>query len=222
MRRAVLSVVVVAAAVRADVTHAAIDDRDPAPLLVVLHGNHETASTRAAKWRDAARKRGWHVLALDCPRDEGCDDVGRWYAWNGHPSWLHTRVREHTERVAVDAARIYLAGWSGGATYIGKRMPAWAPMFSGVVIHGGGVPPRADGCPDRPLPTYFLVGDKNPGHGGARRLRDYVRACGQELVWDLLAGANHAGEDAALTPAKAEEILRWLERGPIQVSQAAP
>jgi hypothetical protein len=85
-------------------------------------------------------------------------------------------------------------------------------MFAAVVIHGGGVPPRDPTCIDRPLPAYFLVGDKNPAHGGARRLRDYLEGCGQDVEWDLVPGAGHSEEDAALTPQKADAILGWLER----------
>lgn len=182
----------------------------PVPLLVVLHGNHEDADDRADRWRAATARRGWALLALDCPRDQGCDDVGRWYTWNGNPKWIHDQVKELAERVPIDTSRVFLAGWSGGATYIGKRMPDWTTMFSGIVIHGGGVPPRTEDCPDRALPVYFLVGDKNPAHGGMKRLRDYVDGCRQELHWDLLPGATHPKEDAALTPEKADEILRWL------------
>src|SRR5688500_10409200 len=59
-----------------------------APILVVLHGNHESARDAAKRWRGAARERGWGVLALQCPRDLGCDHEGRWYRWAGHPTWV--------------------------------------------------------------------------------------------------------------------------------------
>lgn len=218
--RPLLLFALVGATVRADVTpkapckdcvvEVAAVQAQPVPLLVVLHGNHEDADDRAERWRAATARRGWALLALDCPRTHGCDEVGRWYTWNGDPTWVRDQVRELAERVPIDMSRVYLAGWSGGATYIGKRMPQWTSMFSGLVIHGGGVPPRTDDCPDRALPVYFLVGDKNPAHGGSRRLRDYVQRCDQEMQWDLLPGANHPKEDAALTPEKADEILRWL------------
>jgi dienelactone hydrolase len=110
----------------------------------------------------------------------------------------------------LDSARIYLVGWSGGATYIAKHIQQWPRLFAAVVFHGGGVPPRSRECPDRPFPAYFLVGDKNPAHDAARRLRAYFEDCDQPLIWDLRPGAAHREEDAALTPAKADAILRWL------------
>jgi poly(3-hydroxybutyrate) depolymerase len=230
MRRGLLTLLVVGAAVRADVTpdaprkhgsaDAAVDPSTPAPLLVVLHGNNETAAERAKRWRPAIERRGWRILALDCPRSEGCDDVGRWYVWNGRASWVTAKVRDLAERERIDMSRVYLAGWSGGATYIGKKMPAWESIFAGIVIHGGGVPPSDEACPARPLPAYFLVGDRNPAHGGSRRLREYFERCNQDVKWDLLPGADHPKEDEALTPEKADEILRWLEshRGQNSVS----
>jgi poly(3-hydroxybutyrate) depolymerase len=179
------------------------------PLLVVLHGNHESASDAARRWRTVANKRGWGVLALQCPRERGCDDEGRWYRWAGHPSWIFEQL-EHVKR--ADRERLVLVGWSGGASYIGMMAPAWQSRFDAIVFHGGGQPPRDDdaGCPS--LPAYFLVGDKNPAHPAAVRLRDYWSKCGARMHWDLIEGADHAAEDRALDESKAHAILDWIER----------
>jgi poly(3-hydroxybutyrate) depolymerase len=184
-----------------------------APLVVVLHGDREDAEDSERRWRDAVEARGWELLALECPKDLGCRG-GSWYRWDGDPAWLRARVLEVTRERPIDTSRIFLVGWSGGATYIGKHLQSWPPLFAATVIHGGGVPPIDDDCPDQAFPAYFLVGDKNPAHGGARRLRAYFARCEQENVWDLVPGANHAREDAALTAEKADEILDWLARHP--------
>jgi poly(3-hydroxybutyrate) depolymerase len=181
------------------------------PLLVVMHGDRETARAAAARWQSAVHE-GWAVLSLQCPRDRGCDDS--WYKWGGAPSWVTEQVTKVTRTLRIDARRIYLAGWSGGATYIGMFATAWDPMFAAVVLHVGGQPPRSGGCPARPLPAYFLVGDANPAHGAAKALRAYFEACDQEVIWDLVPDADHEHEAAALDPGKVSAILAWLgERG---------
>lgn len=185
---------------------------EPVPLLVVLHGNNETAERAAKRWRSAALARGWGVLGLQCPRTHGCDEQARWYRWNGDADWVLDQVAAVDAKRPLDAARIYLAGWSGGATYIGMNGPRWQRTFAAVVFHGGGQPPVTPmGCP-REVPAYFLVGDGNPTHGATRRLRDYWKKCGQHVEWDLVAGADHAAEDAALDAPKAIVILEWLDR----------
>ncbi|MDB4961363.1 MAG: hypothetical protein JWP01_1362 [Myxococcales bacterium] len=184
--------------------------RGPLPLLVVLHGNHESASTAAKRWKDTAIERGFVVLSLHCPRDAGCEG-GQWYRWSSTPGWVQKQVSKVSRELVIDPSRTYLAGWSGGATAIGMHAPAFDRMFAAVVIHGGGQPPLgSDACPERPLPAYFLVGDGNPAHPAAKRLRDYYQRCGQELTWDLLPGARHPQEDRALDRDKAAHILDWL------------
>jgi poly(3-hydroxybutyrate) depolymerase len=221
MHRVVLLLSSIAVLVRTDATPApspcsgctldvASASTDPVPLVVVLHGDGESARERAARWRDAVLERGWALLALDCPNARGCTN-GSWYKWDGDPTWVHERVHEVADRIRIDSSRIYLVGWSGGATYIGQHLQHWPRLFAAVVIHGGGVPPRSRECPTRPFPAYFLVGDHNPTHGATKRLRAYFDACDQELIWDLQPGANHDKEDAALTREKASAILRWLE-----------
>jgi poly(3-hydroxybutyrate) depolymerase len=174
------------------------------PLLVIMHGDHERASAAADRWREAAHARGWAVLSLQCP----CKSES-WYKWDGSPSWIRAQVDAVARKIAVDRERIYLVGWSGGATYIGMNAPAWPNDFAAVVIHGGGQSPEDDACPSH-LPAYFLVGDRNPAFPAAKRLRAYLEACGQEVHWDLVRGADHRDEDDALDAGRARKIVGWL------------
>ena len=183
----------------------AIAHADDVPLLVVLHGDGERATTAAKRWRAATTKRGWKLLSLQCPRAEKCKDS--WWKWNGDPRW----VREQIAAVkGVDATRIYAAGWSGGATYLGMRAQAWSDTFAAIVIHGGGMAPTEEACPARPLPAYFLVGDNNPLHHLAVALREYFARCAAAVEWDLVSGAGHLKEHRALHTRKALAILDWL------------
>lgn len=181
------------------------------PLLVALHGDRDHAASTAMRWRAAAKARGWALLSLECPKSEGCR--GSWWRWDGDPAWVLAQVAAVQKDHAIDPARIYLAGWSGGATYIGQHAPAWTERFAGVVIHGGGQAPGAD-CPTRALPAYFLVGDANPLHALAKDLRAWFDACAQDVTWDLVKRGDHDKEERALTKAKATAILDWLAARP--------
>jgi poly(3-hydroxybutyrate) depolymerase len=174
----------------------------PTPLIVLLHGDRQAASTLATWWKKAALARGWAVLSLQCPKDKGCKDS--YWQWDGEPQWVFDQVAAVPK---IDPAHIYLVGWSGGASWMGYRAQAWSSVFAAIVIHGGGVPPRDEGCTK--LPVYFLVGDKNPLHYIAVQLRDYFDACKTDVTWDLVPKADHEGEENALAK-KREGILDWL------------
>lgn len=187
--------------------------KDKVPLLVVLHGDREKATISIERWRAAATTRGWAVLAIQCPADQGCTNKDHsWWQWNGDPKYVMAQIDALAKSVAIDRARIVLAGWSGGATYIGMRGPDWRGVAA-VILHGGGMPPISDtdlppGCPAK-LPAYFLVGDKNPLHYLAKNLRDYWQACKQPVEWELIKGGDHDREDMALDRKKAIAILDW-------------
>jgi poly(3-hydroxybutyrate) depolymerase len=184
------------------------DGKDPVPLVVVLHGDREHAPAAAARWRAAVKKRGWALLALECPHDRECKDS--YWQWDGDPSWVIDQVAAVAKQTAIDPHRMYLVGWSGGASYIGARAIAWSPTFAAVVLHGGGMAPQAADCVDR-LPAYFLVGDRNPLHRLAKDLRAYFDGCKQDVTWDVITGADHAKEETALGAKKAAAILTWLD-----------
>ena len=179
----------------------------PVPLIVILHGDREHAPAAAARWHAAVRQRGWALLALQCPADLGCTDS--FWKWDGDPSWVRDQVAAVAATRAIDPHRIYLVGWSGGASYIGAHATAWT-TFAAIVIHGGGMAPADPACAAHGPPVYFLVGDKNPLHALAKELRDYFETCKHEVTWELVPGADHAREEAVLTPKKAGAILDWL------------
>jgi poly(3-hydroxybutyrate) depolymerase len=174
------------------------------PMLVVLHGDREHARDAAARWRAATKANGWVLLALEVPEGDS------WWQWEAKdPTWVIARADKVIADAHVDRSRVYLAGWSGGATFIGAHVQAWEGTFAALVIHGGGRGPDDAACVKH-LPTFFLVGDRNPLHELAVRLKKYFEHCKQEVVWDLVEKGAHEAERKALTKKKAAEILHWL------------
>lgn len=185
----------------------------PAPLVVLLHGDNESAASRAAQWRSAAASRGFALLSLACPRLLGCR--GSYWQWDGAPDWVDKQVEVAGHRIALDPKRIWLVGWSGGATYVGMHAQHWSSRFAALMFHGGGVPPSERTCAESPLPALFLVGDRNPLHYLVQAQRESLARCGHEISWHLLPGADHAGERLALSsPAQLQAVLDWLEAHP--------
>jgi predicted esterase len=181
---------------------------EPAPLLVLLHGDRESVTTMFDAWVADAEARGIAVLALACPRSEGCTQQS-WWRWNGSPSWIGDQARALSERRAIDPARMWIVGWSGGASYIGYRTQEIERTFAAIVIHGGGMSPASGTCSTPKASVYFLVGSANPLHHLAEGLRAHYEGCGNDATWTLLRGAGHDGEWRALAKRR-EAILGWL------------
>ncbi|HSO37169.1 MAG TPA: PHB depolymerase family esterase [Labilithrix sp.] len=173
---------------------------EPAPLLVVLHGDYGFMAPELHKaWERFAAPRGVALLSLSCPSDLGCKRS--WWQWDGDPAWITVQVERLASRHALDRERLWIAGWSGGASYIGMRTQELERSFAALVIHGGGVGPSRSGCAVETAArarVVFLVGDKNPLHDRAVRLREHYEACGNEVSWRLLPGAEHTGEWSGL------------------------
>src|SRR5438445_7393579 len=83
---------------------------DAVPLVVVLHGDREHAAAAAARWRAAVKRRGWALLALECPHELACRDS--FWQWDGDPSWVRAQVAAVAAGRAIDGKRVFLVGWS--------------------------------------------------------------------------------------------------------------
>ena len=180
----------------------------PVPLVVVLHGDEGSPSAALGPWRLAAREHGVALLAPRCPKARGCERS--WWQWNGDPAFLDEQIDALAKDTAIDPERVYLAGWSGGASYLARSAARLSDRWSAVVLAGGGIPPD-DGCPRCPRPTYYLAGDRNPLFDLTDRTRAALVACGVPVRWERLPGRDHGGELAELSrPARTTEILDYL------------
>lgn len=179
------------------------------PLLVVMHGDHESAAAAVARWKGPALTRGWAVLGIQCPAQLKACRMGQWYMFNPRPRWLEGLVDSVAAEIQIDPTHVYLAGWSGGATYIGMHAHEWT-KFAAVVFHGGGRKPPTSSCPDK-LGAYFLMGAGNYFLVHTKKLASYWKSCKLDRVWDFQGDVrNHEAEGRALDDAKASEILDWL------------
>jgi poly(3-hydroxybutyrate) depolymerase len=183
-----------------------------APLLVVLHGDGGAPKSMLGVWEKPALARGIIVFAPKCPVDDGCTNAS-WWQWGKDPSWLDAQIDAIDKVRPIDRARVWGAGWSGGASWFGWRAPDLVGRFAAVSIDGGGMMPHTTTC-DRhcSFDAHFLTGDKNPLHSLVVDLRAWMDGCAAgEVKWELLPGKDHGGEWVALTkPGKADEILDWF------------
>lgn len=183
----------------------------PRPLLVVLHGDEGGPSRVASVWTAIAKRRGVVALFPKCPREEGCT-TGSYWRWNGEPSWLLAQVSKVEASYGIDPERRYLAGWSGGTTYLTFRFASWFPTFAAVSLTGGGAR-GGDGCPAGAggvcAPALYRMGARNPLFDLADGARQELERCGHVVEWNVLPGLDHEGEWAAYVK-DAERILDWL------------
>jgi predicted esterase len=187
----------------------AADAGAPRPLLVVLHGDGESAASIEDVWKAAATARGIVLFAPACPRSEGCTSRS-WWKWDGSPAWLLRQIDALAQTHPIDRDRMWIAGWSGGGTYVAWNTQEMERTFAALVIVGGGVRPKDSRCSDPRASVYFLGGDANPLHYLTDELHDFYVRCGHDVKWTVLGGVDHPGERRALVKQR-EAILDWLD-----------
>jgi poly(3-hydroxybutyrate) depolymerase len=191
-----------------------------APLLVVLHGDDGGAAATVEDWRDAAAAAGAILLAPECPRAAGC--AGSWWRWlatrRHDPAWLGRQIDAAAAGLGLHAPRVVVAGFSGGAAYLGWFVPTHADAIAAAAFVSGGNP-YVDRCPAHKLPVRIDIGadDRRMLDLFVRPLRRWLEACGgHELVWEEVPHVGHLDMHRELRRGRAAAIVAWL------VATAAP
>ncbi len=195
------------------VTFAPPSDGSRRPLLIALHGDDGGTGKLFHALLPASEQERVILISLRCPVDLGCRTS--WWQWRGtsthDPRWIQAQIAAAEARFAVDPARVYAAGYSGGATYLGWYVPTFPGDFAAIAHIAGGMP-WGTPCPACKVPVLFTLGAADPMLVPyTRPLRDYYQSCGgHEIMWQTLRGVTHEGIIPTVQAGKGKEILTWL------------
>jgi poly(3-hydroxybutyrate) depolymerase len=183
------------------------------PLVVVMHGDNQRATKMAAAFAGIAADRDLALFAPQCPLEAGCESEAFW-RWNGDPEWIGKLVDDVVKRNELDPDRVWIIGWSGGATYLGHHLVQLGTRYAAIGFLGGGIA-GPGGCPKQKLPVYIVAGDKSPYFTMVRGLRNHLEDCKLPVTWKQLAKLDHDDEwQAYRKPAMQKLVFDFLEAHP--------
>jgi poly(3-hydroxybutyrate) depolymerase len=190
------------------------DTLQPAPLLVVLHGDDGNTSWMDWIWHHATNQHNAVLLILRCPGAGGYG-APSWVRWlrsaNHDPAWLAARIHDVEAHESIDSARIYASGYSSGGSYLSWYLTHAPPLFAAVSQVAGGTR-QGTACPTCKTPLRFLVGSLDTMLASdIAPLRDWYQSCGgHEIVWDQREAMTHEGILWVVERGGADAILSWM------------
>lgn len=150
-----------------------------------------------ALFREAAEKFGWIVVASNNSRNGPWKEIyeAAWAVWED----THARLR-------IDDARVYAAGFSGGARVAGGLARILSIRPAGVIACGGGLPEWLEPADLADIPWFGTAGDGDFNLQEMQGLeRDLLRQ-GSPCLLKVFPG-KHSWPPAEL----AMEAVAWLE-----------
>jgi phospholipase/carboxylesterase len=178
------------------------DVREPAPLLVLLHGAGGDGDGILGYLGEAAEKAGVAVVAPDARAstwDAIRDDFGPDVAF------LDLALARVFERIDVDPARLAVGGFSDGATYAVSLGLINGDLFSRVLAFSPGfvIPGIATGRP-RVFVSHGRSDGVLPVGRCSRVIVPRLRAGGHEVTYREFDGGHE------VPPAIAAEGMAWI------------
>jgi predicted esterase len=175
---------------------------EPLPLMVFLHGAGGSASRLLARLGPSAVDAGVAVLAVD-------SRAATWDAIRGgfgpDVAFLNRALERVFQTVAVDPARVAVAGFSDGATYALSLGLINGDLFRRVIAFSPGFIVEAD---TRGKPRFFVshgtADDILPIDRCSRRIVPALRQRGYDVTFREFDGGHE------MPPAIAREGLAWL------------
>jgi poly(hydroxyalkanoate) depolymerase family esterase len=191
---------------------------DRAPLLVVLHGCTQQATSMAPGGFEAlADELGFHVLY---PQQEITNNPARCFNWfdsadlvrgEGENQSIVSMVEAMKSSRSIDPARVYVIGFSAGGGMAAVLLATWPDVFAAGAI-GAGVPYR---CATSQLTAFDCMNlslnperKRSPSGWG-----DLVRAAhpGWDGPWPRVMMVHGAGDTTVDPDAALELVEQWTD-----------
>lgn len=173
------------------------DPRRRHPLVISLHGSGERGVDNEAQLRNGLTafehelaRFGAIVVAPQAPKDATFG--GSWYGGESATQRAVVALtRELAARGSVDAARVYLVGFSMGAIGAWDILARHADLFAAAVVIAGDLDVDAVlASPAASLPVWAIHGERDPLVSNENIRRLDARGL-QSLRYTELAGAGH-------------------------------
>ncbi len=176
------------------------------PLLLALHGDEGTPDYIYSVFLGLQKSSGAFILAAPKAPFGG----GSWYqATSQHVTFVNAVLTALLGKYNIDQDRIWITGWSGGATFLGYYAILREDVLAAVVYHmggggGGSYSPPAGSCK---IPARFVIGSADFLYDLAKTQYNTLTAKGHETVWVELPGVAHKFEPSTLP-----ETWAWLQK----------
>lgn len=176
------------------------------PLLLALHGDEGKPDYIYSVWKNLQLKQGGAYILVAPKAPFG---GGSWYQSTAkHTEFIDAVLDVAQQQWNIDQDRIWITGWSGGATFLGNYVTSRQDRLAAVVFYlgaGGAWLPYSPPAGSCKIPARFVCGSKDFLKKSAQELKGVLDKEGHETIWVELPGVGHD-----FRPETLPETWSWL------------
>lgn len=179
----------------------------PMPLLFALHGDEGKPDYIYSSFRTLQQNSGGAFILVAPKAAHGW---GSWYkATSSNAVFIDAVLSKLLSSYNIDQDRIWLTGWSGGATFLSYYAIKRQDRVAAVIYYlggggGGSYSPPPGSCK---IPARFVIGSKDFLYSLATKHRSVLQQNGHQVQWVELPGVGHSFKSSTL-PA----TWQWLQQ----------
>jgi pimeloyl-ACP methyl ester carboxylesterase len=168
------------------------------PLLLALHGDEGTPDYIYSVFKGLQGTSGGAFILVAPKAPFG---GGSWYqSTSNHTTFINAVIDKLLKQYNIDQDRIWVTGWSGGATFLGYYAIKRQDILAAVVYHmggggGGSYSPPAGSCK---IPGRFVIGTADFLYNLAQKQYNTMKQNGHSVKWVELPGVGHKFDNKTL------------------------